>query len=90
VFPIATPVTVIVVVTIAALILTIISILCLGSSATGSTYPKNKSERHETPANHFSQIIHGMSPLFERDSNRHADLSRQIDRFGSPRNSQIF
>jgi len=31
-----------------------------------------------------------MSPLFERVSNRRADLPRQIDWFGSPRNSQIF
>ncbi len=31
-----------------------------------------------------------MSPLFERVSNRRADLPRQIDRFGSPRNSQMF
>jgi hypothetical protein len=57
------PVTVVVVVTIAALILPIIPILRLGCTAAGSTYPKNKSERQETPANHFSEILHGMSPL---------------------------
>jgi hypothetical protein len=90
-FRITVPVAVIVVITIAALILTIVSILRLGGTATGSTYPKNKSERHKTPANHFSQIIHCISPSYLSELATAVPICQlQIDRFGSPKNSQIF
>src|SRR6185295_4050379 len=88
--PIAVPVTVVVVVTIAALILSIIPILRLGGTATGSTDPKNKSERQETPANHFSEILHGMSPLNAQIATSMPICSVRSTGFLLLKNSQIF